>query len=88
MALGGIEGALSTIAACAGVGAFIDFWIGKRGDKRVRDWLETWWLRFSYVNVKNFGREEALYAIAILDSLFGQRLASGRRLTAVAVAAA
>ena len=26
-----------------------DFWIGKKGEKRVRDWLETWWLRLSYV---------------------------------------
>jgi hypothetical protein len=87
MALGGIEGALSTVAACGGAGAFIDFWIGKRGEKRVRDWFETWWLRFSYITMKSFGREEALYAVGILDRLFGRRLFSSRRLVATVVVA-
>jgi hypothetical protein len=79
MALGGIEGALSTIAACGGVGVFIDFWIGKRGEKHVKDWLETWWLRFSYVDARNFGREEAVFAVATMDRLLGQRFFSGKR---------
>jgi hypothetical protein len=84
MALGGVESALATIAACGGAGAFIDFWIGKGGEKRVRDWLETWWLRFSYVNVRNFGREEALFAVTVLNRLFGG-LGSRRRLIATFV---
>jgi hypothetical protein len=73
--------ALATVAACGGVGAFIDFWIGQRGQRRVRDWLETWWLRFSDVRWDNFGREEALFAVRIMDRLFGRRLLSFRRLT-------
>jgi hypothetical protein len=40
MAQGGVEGVLTTIAACGGVGAIIDFWIGRKGDKRVRGWME------------------------------------------------
>jgi hypothetical protein len=82
MALGGVESALSTIAACGGVGAFIDFWIGKRDEKRVRDWLETWWLRLSYVNWGNLGREEALFAIQVIDYLFGRKFFSPRRMIA------
>jgi hypothetical protein len=82
-----LAGAVSTIAACVGVGAFIDFYIGKSGQKHLRDWLETWWLRFSYVNARNFGREEALFAVSVMDRLFGRRFFSLRRLCAVAILA-
>jgi hypothetical protein len=85
MALGGVESTLTTIAACGGVGAFVDFWIGKGGEKRVRDWLETWWLRFSYVNVRNFGREEANFAVTVLNRLFGREPFSQRHLIATVV---
>jgi hypothetical protein len=77
--------ALTTVAACGVVGAFIDFYIGKRGQQRVKGWLETWWLRLSDVRQGNFGREEALFAVQILDGLFGRRLFSVRRITAIAV---
>jgi hypothetical protein len=87
MALGSIESTLSTIAACGGVGAFIDFWIGKRAQERIRDWVETWWLKFSYVNLRNFGREEAVFALAIIDHLFGQRFLSPRRFVTAAIIA-
>jgi hypothetical protein len=79
------ENALATVAACGVVGAFIDFYIGKPGQQRVRSWLETWWLRLSYVRWVNFGREEALLAVQVIDRLFGRRLFSVRRITAVAV---
>ncbi len=58
----------------------MDFWIGKTGQKQVRGWLETWWLRFRYVNVHHFGREEALFAVAMMDRLFGGRLWTARRI--------
>jgi hypothetical protein len=83
--MAGIEGALTTIAACGGIGAFIDFWIGKRGQRRVRDWLETWWLRFSYVNLKNFGREEARFAIATMDKVLGRGFFSRKRFVSFAI---
>jgi hypothetical protein len=75
-----IPGILWTIAGFAGVGAFTDFYIGKLGQQRVRNWLETWWLRFSYVDAHNFGREEAIFAISVLDRLFGRKVFSIRRL--------
>jgi hypothetical protein len=71
------------IIAIGGLGAFIDFYIGKAGQKRVTDWLETWWLRLSDVRWGNFGREEALFAVQVIDRLFGKRLFSIRRLVVV-----
>jgi hypothetical protein len=76
---------LTTAAACGGVGAFIDFYIGKRGQQRVRSWMETSWLRLSYVRWGNLGAEEALFAVQVIDRLFGRRLFSIRRITAVAI---
>jgi hypothetical protein len=85
MAFGAIDSALSTIAACSGVGAFIDFWIKKRGQERVRDWLETWWLRFSYVRWGNLGREEAIFAVQVIDYAFGRKFFSARRMIVAGV---
>ena len=73
----GSWGSVLTIVAAFGVvGAFIDFYIGKPGQQRVRSWLETWWLRLSYVRWGNLGREEALFAVQVMDRLFGRRLFS------------
>ena len=72
-----------TVAASGAVGAFIDFYIGKAGQRQVRDWLETWWLKFSYVRWGNLGREEALFAIPVMDRLFGSRLFFAKRLIVV-----
>ena len=77
--------ALAIVVAFGVVGAFIDFYIGKPGQQRVRDRLETWWLRFSYVRWGNFGREEALFAVQVMDRLFGRRLLSVQRIIAVIV---
>jgi hypothetical protein len=77
--------ALTTIAACGGVGAFIDFYIGRRGQQRVRDWLETWWLKFSDVKWGNLGREEALFAARLIDRLCGSRIFSVRRLISTVI---
>jgi hypothetical protein len=74
---------LATIAACGGAGAFIDFWIGKSGQQRVRGWLETWWLRVSYVRWGTLGRDEAVFAVEVIDRLFGSRLLSARRMMVV-----
>jgi hypothetical protein len=73
--------ALATVAACGVIGAVVDFYIGRRGQERVRDWLETWWLRLSCVRWGNFGREEALFAVQVMDRLFGARLFSAKRIT-------
>jgi hypothetical protein len=78
---------LVTIGVWSGVGAFADFLIGKAGRDRVRDRLEIWWLRFSYVRLRNFGCEEARLALAVLDRIFGQRFLSLRRLGSVSAIA-
>jgi hypothetical protein len=75
--------ALAIVAAFGVVGAFIDFYIGKPGERRVRDWLETWWLRLSYVHWGNIGREEALLAVQVIDRLFGERFFSWKRIGVV-----
>ena len=77
---------LTAIAACGGVGALIDqYWLGDAGQRRMRDALETWWIRFSDVRIGNFGREEALVAVRIMDKMFGRRFFSSRRLCVILV---
>jgi hypothetical protein len=76
---------LWSIAGVAGLGAFIDFLIGRAGQKRVKGWLETWWIKFDDVHRNNFGREEALYAVHLIDYWFGDRFFCVRRLIAVGI---
>jgi hypothetical protein len=76
---------LSFIIACGGVGAFIDFIVGKRGQQKVRSWVEDWWLRFADVNLKNFGRQEARTAAQIIEHIFGKFFSARRVLSILAV---
>ena len=62
---------LTTVATCGGVGACIDFWLGKSGDKRLKERLENWWLTLSYLKWSSFGREEANFALEKMDDIFG-----------------
>ena len=71
---------LSTIAACAGVGAFIDFWLGKKGTAVVNSALETFWYKMSYVNFSNIARSEIRFTFNIMLCLFGKRLLSWKRI--------
>ncbi len=64
--------AFATIAAFSTIGVFIDFVLGKSGQKWVRDHLERWWIRMSYVRWGNLGEEEAIFCYAIMDRLFGK----------------
>jgi hypothetical protein len=84
---GVLEHVLGIILAFSGAGAFIDFYIGRDGQQRVKDWLQTWWIRLSYVRWGHFGSEEALFAVQVMDHMFGRRLLSLRRLQAVLAAA-
>jgi hypothetical protein len=45
-----------------GLGAFVDFLIGKTGQQKAKDFLLEWWVRFDDVRWTNFGREEGLFA--------------------------
>ena len=78
---------LTFVVVFAGFGAAIDFWIGKDGQKRVRDRLETWWLEFSYVDIRTFGRSEAVYASRIIRTVFGSFFSVRRITVSFAVAA-
>jgi hypothetical protein len=74
-----LPGWLWPIATFAGVGAFIDFLIGRGGADRVRDFLETWWIKFDDVRWNNFGQKEAMFAIDLIDRWCGRQLWSWRR---------
>lgn len=63
---------IGVIIICTGLGAFVDFWIGKKGQQRLRKWSEDWWLRFAEVKLDNFGRREAEFCHQVLVRLFGK----------------
>jgi hypothetical protein len=68
------------VMVLGGLGAFIDFLIGKAGQEKARDFLTKWWIRFDDVNWHNFGKEEALFAGEALKKWFGKRTWSFRRI--------
>ena len=70
---------VSAVVLSAGVGAIIDFLIGPTGQKKLRDKLEDWWIRFDDVRLENFGRKEAEYAAYVIDRMFGRRLFGWKR---------
>jgi hypothetical protein len=74
---------VAVIVACGGVGALIDFALGKAGQLRVKSALETLWIRISYTKFRTFGREEMLASARILRAAFGEFI-SWRRLLAIA----
>src|SRR6516164_2839285 len=77
-----VKNIASAIIAIGGVGAFIDFLIGKAGQERAKDFLLRWWVRFDDVHWRNFGREEGLFAAQLIERWFGRRIWSNRRITA------
>ena len=68
------------IIAIGGLGAFIDFVIGKAGQVKAKDFLLKWWVRFDDVRWNNFGREEGLFAGQLIERWFGKRVWSLRRI--------
>jgi hypothetical protein len=68
------------IILIGGLGAFIDFLIGRTGQERAKDFLLKWWVRFDDVGWKNFGREEGLFAGQLIERWFGRRIWSSRRI--------
>jgi len=65
----------------------VDFYIGKPGQRRVKDRLEMWWLRLSDVRWGNFGRGEALFAVQVMDRIFGSEFSRHWRARETAVRA-
>jgi hypothetical protein len=68
------------IVAVGGLGAFIDFLIGRTRQQKAKDFLLRWWVRFDDIRWKNFGREEGLFAGRLIERWFGKRIWSVRRL--------
>ncbi|QNP78603.1 hypothetical protein [Agrobacterium tumefaciens] len=62
---------IGVVVVFSAIGAFIDFWIGKKGQSLVRARLEDRWLRFSDLLFENFGRAEAHFSLNCIDRLFG-----------------
>lgn len=67
------------IALLTSLGVFIDFLLGRAGQARTRRLLEEWWIRFDDVRWGNFGKEEASFAVGVLDKFCGRRLFGFRR---------
>jgi hypothetical protein len=70
------------IVAIGGLGAFIDFLIGKTGQASAKDFLLRWWVLFDDVGWNNFGREEGLFAGHLIERWFGRNIWSLRRIPA------
>lgn len=73
----------SVVGSGVALGCLIDFWIGPSGQKRLKDRMETWWFKLSDMRWHDLGREEALFAVNVMDRLFGRRLFSAQRLIVV-----
>lgn len=74
---------LSLVALCATVGAFIDFILGKENQKKVRNWFELTWYKYSDIKWRNFGNEEAKAYVRLFDRLFGRKLLCRQRALSV-----
>jgi hypothetical protein len=70
------------IVLLGGLGALIDFLIGKTGQERAKDFLLKWWVRFDDVHWRNVGREEGLFTGRLIEKWFGRKMWSLRRLLA------
>src|ERR1700758_454649 len=75
-----IKNIASAVLVVGGLGAFIDFLIGRTGQAKAKDFLLKWWVRFDDVHWKNFGREEGLFAGRLIEKWFGRRIWSLRRI--------
>jgi hypothetical protein len=67
------------VGSCALIGGAIDFFIGKKGQIRVRDWLELRWYQVAGVAWSNFGAREAESYLAIFHKLAGNSAIGKRR---------
>src|SRR5215469_16392153 len=80
-----LKDVLSAIVLVGGLGAFIDFLIGKTGQARAKDFLLKWWVRFDDVSWNNFGREEGLFAGKLIERWFGRRTFGIHRMTSALI---
>ena len=74
-----LQNILWPVALLGGIGALIDFFLGKAGQRRLKGWLEVQWYKFHEVNWHNFTAKEASYYIKASDRIVGAKLFSIRR---------
>src|SRR5215469_109012 len=67
------------VVLIGGFGALIDFLIGRAGQAKTKDLLLKWWVRFDDIGWTNFGREEGIFAGALIERYFGKHIWSLRR---------
>ena len=79
-----MNNALTIVAACGVIGAYIAIRMGKNGRVVVQAKMEEWWLRMSYVKLTNLGKKEAELAAEWITYVFGT-FGSKRRILIVAV---
>jgi hypothetical protein len=77
-------GLLAKIGVFAAIGKFIDLCLSDETDKRLRGYLETYWLKLSFMSFTALGRTELQSALALSDQFLGKSLFSLRRLLASA----
>jgi hypothetical protein len=65
------------------VGGYLDRRLRRPGQARVKSCLTTWWVKLADIHWYNLGREEALFAVEVMDRLFGSGLVSPRRMIVV-----
>ena len=80
-----IESFATSVGIAAGAGAFLDFYVGKKGQKSIRDWLETMWVKMSYMTINDVVRAESNVAARMLSRVFGVRLFSARKVFALSI---
>lgn len=80
-----LESFVSTVTIAAVIGGFLDFYIGKKGQKAIRDRLETTWIEMSYMTVSDLVRLESRLAAHALSTIFGPRMFSIRKTLAVSI---
>jgi hypothetical protein len=76
------------LASICGLVVAYDNFTGKPRQKRLKDALETWWLKVSYMKWSAFGREEALFAASVIQQIFGTLFSLRRLLICTAIFAA
>lgn len=74
-----IQSAAVAIGIFASIGAFIDFYLGKSGQKQVRESLARIWIVLDDVPVKDLAKKEAVFALQALTSMLGSSWRSPRR---------
>ena len=73
----------AVVASFCGLGAVVDFLVGKKNENKIRDYLVELWVRLDDLKAKIFDKQEMIYTRDIIVTLFGERLFSRKRVAAI-----